>query len=444
MDKQKNIQDLFEQAKNEPQVYSFEEAKEQFLSASTADFPKTDQHVRFTKNWKIMLSSVSIIGITIGLIVTFQRSSNQDLKVSEFQHVEKVETEIKPVLPQSKEGKNVAPQKNQKSKWKDQVELEIVPKTTIFESLSFTSDLQNEKDHVKITAKLADEPYEFPKLTEEEIQLTAKKKKAMLKALMKVDKNSYTFSASGSFDYNGETVACQSFFISQTEVSNFEYRTFLFDLLIQGRKEEFLKAKPDQNQWKLFEDGRLASFTDSYFSNKSYNDYPVVNISREGAELYCKWFSEELQKFAGEKQGKLIQQVRIPYRVEWVKAASAHGAKLPYPWGGPFVRDSKGFVLANHTLDQKEVERFSLDTTRMDVLAPVKSFWPNVGGMYNLSGNVAEMVYDNIDKSRPGTAGGSWRNSSEEIKIYGPDPYKGITDPKPTIGFRIVMTYLRP
>ena len=108
----------------------------------------------------------------------------------------------------------------------------------------------------------------------------------MLKALAKHDKNAYVFIPSGSFDYKGETVSVQAFYMGVGEVTNFEYRTFLFDLLIQGRKDEFLKAKPDQSKWNTYPMYHLKYFQDNYFSDKKYNDYCVVQVAfRRSAEI---------------------------------------------------------------------------------------------------------------------------------------------------------------
>lgn len=75
-------------------------------------------------------------------------------------------------------------------------------------------------------------------------------------------------------------------------------------------------------------------------------------------------------------------------------------------------------------------------------------------GLYNMSGNVAEMVTiipdniccDTVNKKpvtkTPGTAGGGWMNSAEEIKILAPDNHPVETNPHPNIGFRPVMTHL--
>ena len=61
-----------------------------------------------------------------------------------------------------------------------------------------------------------------------------------------------------------------------------------------------------------------------------------------------------------------------------------------------------------------------------DLTAPVKSYYPNELGLYNMCGNVAEMVYNSSGtRTNPGTAGGSWLNTKEEIKIYGSDSYDG-------------------
>lgn len=150
--------------------------------------------------------------------------------------------------------------------------------------------------------------------------------------------------------------------------------------------------------------------------------------------------------WGGEKEGK-YNDVRLPLRVEWVKAASNEGKQLPYPWNGQYRRNSDGMYQANfiHDIVQDNVDTTGFSKIKYDnsdLTAPSKSFWPNALGLYNMSGNVAEMVYEGMERTDPGTAGGSWRSNGDDIKIYAPDPYKGLTEGKPTIGFRVVSTYL--
>lgn len=442
MDKQQQLDQLFASAKHDQVMQSFEQTRERFLSSvnhSAVNKTKTP-HV-FTKKWMLMLTTVSIISLSVFLL----------WNTGESKHVKRTEEKAKAeqiALPNT----STPVQPNTQLK----TPVKTTPKATPFLSVIQKSvtgfPLPPEvktgnsaaipEDRKMAAFNPLEDPYQFPQLTEEEIAITKKKKKAMLKALAKHDKNAYVYIPSGTFDYNGKHVSVQAFYLGIGEVTNFEYRTFLFDLLIQGRKDEFLKAKPDQSQWDTYPLFHLKYFQDNYFSDKKYNNYCVVNISREGAELYCKWLSEEVRKYVGDKREMKYNDVRLPLRVEWVKAASNEGKQLPYPWNGQFTRNSDGCYLGNF-IQGKAEPGIVFDTTEINpVTAPAKSFWPNDLGLYNMSGNAAEMVYEGMNRSEPGTAGGSWRNWPDEVKIYAPDPYKGIIDPKPTIGFRVVSTYM--
>ena len=120
-------------------------------------------------------------------------------------------------------------------------------------------------------------------------------------------------------------------------------------------------------------------------------------------------------------------------------AASIEGKKGPYCWEADQTLNSSGCYLANYKpLEGSDSTSYKVDggfyTVRVD------SYFPNDFGLYNMSGNVAEMVYDDIKTKSAGTAGGGWMNNEEEIKILGPDPYAGVTNAHPGIGFRVVMT----
>lgn len=448
MDKQRNLDQLFRLAKQDLAVQSFEQTKERFTT-SAPSVNKTQTKQVFTKKWMIMLATVSTISLSLFLLLNNEKNSQSDLKPNktDTKQTTSEHTNAKPTQIQSettKQGSN--PSTKAGTPFLASIQ-ELVTELPITSENKITEDrLGNQGNWNSKPPKGMDElPYQFPKLTEEEIAITKKKKKSMLKALAKHDKDSYAFIPSGSFDYNGKTVSVQAYYMGIGEVTNFEYRTFLFDLLIQGRNDEFLKAKPDQNAWLDFSFGGYPAFKEHYFSNKAFNDYPVVGISREGAELYCKWLSEEVRKYVGPEKEAQYNDVRLPLRVEWVKAASNEGKQLPYPWNGPFVRHSTGAFEANFVHAQVDtIFETNTDTTKIehDLLAPSKSFWPNALGLYNMSGNAAEMVYGGMNKSEPGTAGGSWMSFENEIKIYAPDPNKGVIDPKPTIGFRVVSTYL--
>lgn len=450
MDKQQQLDQLFASAKHDQVMQSFEQTRDRFLSSvnhSAVNKSKTPQV--FTKKWMLMLTTVSIISLSLFLLLHKGETHKAPQQTKKTQ-VDRTVTQMKPIPHLQTSKANTRLPNHPASKDFPATMQETVTEIPFAPEKNTIRERNGELNKPRTVSIIPmDEiPYQFPKLTEEEIAITKKKKKAMLKALAKHDKDAYAFIPAGSFDYNGKPVSVQAFYMGIGEVTNFEYRTFLFDLLIQDRKDEFLKAKPDQSAWNKELTGGGKAFEENYFSHPVFNDYPVVNVSREGAELYCKWLSQEVRKYVGDQREANYHDVRLPVRVEWVKAASNEGKQLPYPWDGQYRRNSRGLYQANFTHD---VVKDQIDTSgwgnailydNTDLTAPSKSFWPNALGLYNMAGNVAEMVYEGMNRNEPGTAGGSWQSSGDDIQIYAPDPYKGVIDAKPTIGFRVVSTYM--
>ncbi|AEA42317.1 formylglycine-generating enzyme family protein [Fluviicola taffensis] len=451
MDKQSHLDQLFLLAKQDQAAQSFEQTSDRFISSmESISVNKTKTKRVFTKKWIIMLTTVSAISLSLFLFWNNKEVSKSDLKINTADKTQPISVnkheKFEQIQEESKRNEKTIqrPDPFFNSIQNPMLQLPFISENNQFENQIIVPPYQQ-----VIPPNLLDEPVPFPKLTEEEIAITKKKKKAMLKAFVKHDKDEYIFVPSGTFDYNGKQVSVQAFYMGVGEITNFEYRTFLFDLLIQGRNEEFLKAKPNQEAWfkerihpKVAEQNK-----NNYFSYTEYNNYPAVNVSREGAEMYCLWLSEEVRKYIGNEKEPLLNDIRLPLRVEWVKAASNEGKQLPYTWDGPYVRNSKGLILANHIWEKYDpavdsINKKNKNTKQIMIIAPSISFWPSKLGFYNLCGNVAEMVYEEVNEVGPGTAGGSWRNNSEEIKIYATDQNKGVIDPKPTIGFRVVSTSL--
>ena len=60
-----------------------------------------------------------------------------------------------------------------------------------------------------------------------------------------------------------------------------------------------------------------------------------------------------------------------------------------YPWGNPYIRNSKGCLLANF-----KPGRGNFYDDGFAYTAKVMSFFPNDYGLYNMAGNVSEWVQD--------------------------------------------------
>jgi len=261
----------------------------------------------------------------------------------------------------------------------------------------------------------------------------------------------YVYIPSGQLEQDGKSLSIQGFFMQATEVSNLEYREFLHDLQANNRVQDYEKACVRPEGWNI-PGAHMEPFVQHYHQNAAFEDYPVVNISREAVLLYCEWLEEKLgAKFPG-----ATIEVRLPSEMEWMYAARAGHAGSPYPHGY-VLRDTKGEFLYNFRRVGDESIHRNPETGEMEVkkgalasmsanlhggtgfIGPVqaKSFAPNDFGLYHMSGNVAEMV---AEAGR--TKGGCFNSTGYDIRVDGPDEFAGFTGASPFIGFRPLITLI--
>lgn len=102
-------------------------------------------------------------------------------------------------------------------------------------------------------------------------------------------------------------------------------------------------------------------------------DHPVVHVSWEDAEAYCKWAGKQL-----------------PTEAQWEYAARGGLRGKSYPWGNQLTPDGKW--MANIWQGEFPLENLEEDGYRFS--APVGSFPSNEFGLYDMSGNVWEWCAD--------------------------------------------------
>ena len=248
---------------------------------------------------------------------------------------------------------------------------------------------------------------------------------------------------SGSFKYHGKPDSVQSFYISKTEISNAQYHLFLDDLKKNGTAEEYKKAMVDTLKWRDVLSYN-EPFVKYYFQHPAYSDYPVVNITREAAEMYCHWLT---QQYENKYHIKLKAAFRLPAEAEWMWAAHGGRQFAVYAWGGPYLRNAKGRFLCNFSpvweenihrekgkepvVEKKNVIDMDFDNSSY-ITAPVVSYWPNDYGLYDMCGNVAEMVNE-----KGLVKGGSWQSGGYDVRIESIDSFNEACN---TVGFRPVIT----
>lgn len=205
-------------------------------------------------------------------------------------------------------------------------------------------------------------------------------------------------------------------YVCETEVSNREYREFLNALLAANATDKYAKCLYDSARWK----DALTFATpliEYYHRHVAYNDYPVVNITKQAMEYYCEWLAEKYEHTVGKKFKKVVfrlptdgeyKKMIIPFSVKEVNTKKA-GQKLPQ---------------ANVKDDQM------IKNGETELTAPVYAYKPNSLGLYNTIGNVSEVSQEGK------IAGGNFTISLADC-ISG--QHQTYTLPDARVGFRYVM-----
>lgn len=224
----------------------------------------------------------------------------------------------------------------------------------------------------------------------------------------------------------------ENLLVGKFEVSNWLYNQFLSDLAKNRKKEELKIASVDSTGW-LKPPVYIVPFAKFYHRDKKYDDFPVVNISHEGAVLFCEWLTEKYNSFHDRKYKNV--KIRLPNEEEWVKAAKGKNAESVYPTGTG-LKNKNGLQMANYKRTDLVV---SSDPNMPDpgdilMLAPVKSYWPCAFGTYNMAGNAAEMI-----STKGITKGGGFIDTEVSLPLEA----KGVMDaPASHIGFRYFVELL--
>jgi len=201
--------------------------------------------------------------------------------------------------------------------------------------------------------------------------------------------------------------------------------------------------------------------TNMYFWHPAYDDYPVVGVTWKQARAFSIWRTQYLNRYLRSVSGIYVQDFRLPTESEWEYAARGGLDLSSYPWGGPYIRNSRGCFLGNFKpLRGNYVDDGGFHTVK------VTSYSPNDYGLYCMAGNVSEWTSNAYDESaydfahdlnmdyqydakpddppvlkRKVIRGGSWKDIGFYMQT-GARTYEYQDTAKCYIGFRCVMSYL--
>ena len=196
------------------------------------------------------------------------------------------------------------------------------------------------------------------------------------------------------------------FYISESEVTNAEYKNFL----------------------AIHSSGEFNSIS------LDHRDQPVVNVHWSDAAKFCNWLSREegFEPFYIIKYGVVTgikpssTGYRLPTEAEW--EAVAQNGETRFAWGSTFPPPNSTGNFSDKQINSSSKDINNSYSDGYQVSAPVKSFNPNSNQIFDLYGNVSEWVHDfyiekfdgNYTYSNLGPVsgenhvikGGSWMSSS--------------------------------
>src|SRR6476661_791703 len=134
--------------------------------------------------------------------------------------------------------------------------------------------------------------------------------------------------------------------------------------------------------------------TKGYFSHPSFANYPVVGVSWKQAKAFAVWRSRLNEAYKTSRKLPTRLDYDLPTEAQFEYAARGGRVGTSYPWGGPYIRNAKGCLLANFKPGRGN---YIDDGGAFTVY--VKSYFPNDYGLYNMAGNVAEWTSSSFDES---------------------------------------------
>lgn len=253
------------------------------------------------------------------------------------------------------------------------------------------------------------------------------------------------------FYYPGLVWYADNLLVDETETTNIAWQEFLF----------YVKRDSSSDYHKTLTLDLAAQPTDNYFTNPIYRFYPVVGVSHYQAIEYCKWRTNILNSQLADEKFKV--NVRLPTEQEWEHFASGGVDLNTYPYGTSQYRcrmkikkkSGKYFKSINQlTQDEKTINKaikaynsqedsiinFNCKQKLPFFMAQDKPHYAfnipiNIYGLYNVLGNVAEMV------DEKGVAkGGSYQHELVDCEIADRMIYD---KPEKFLGFRSICQVIK-
>lgn len=265
-------------------------------------------------------------------------------------------------------------------------------------------------------------------------------------------------------------------FMDKTEITNIHWLEYLHYLKKDSSQIVYTRALPDTSVWLRFNND--STKWKHYLRYPGYRTYPVVGVSYEQADDYCRWRSNTVNHRLEDPEIRKRENIpvgfqfnfRLPTIEEWEFAAAGNLNIADHPYGFEDIYQkpslNKNWKDYYYAMEQpsitennfkakftsflktgkepffnclKEIDSLltygalsplSTKTKREDPKYGNPYSKPNKFDLYDMIGNVAEMT------AQKGVAkGGSWAHRINESSISSAQYYE---DPTAWLGFRCI------
>ncbi len=235
------------------------------------------------------------------------------------------------------------------------------------------------------------------------LEVTLKTSKKLVIDLVRIPKGKFLMGSSKSeredlkkrYDYEPkdedehEVEITRDYWLGKTTIMRGQFRAFVEDdgYVTEAEKDGEGGWGYDEATGKL--EGRKPKYTWKFtgwgMDDKNLDDHPVVNVTWNDADAYCKWLKR-----------KTGREVRLPTEAEWERACRGGERKGRYHFGD----DEEDLAKYGNVADASFKKKFPDWTWTIKAddgfvfTAPVKSFRPNQYGLYDMHGNVWQWCND--------------------------------------------------
>ncbi|TWR23749.1 SUMF1/EgtB/PvdOfamily nonheme iron enzyme [Mucilaginibacter achroorhodeus] len=133
---------------------------------------------------------------------------------------------------------------------------------------------------------------------------------------------------------------------------------------------------------------------EGYFSHPAFRNYPVVGVTWRQARAFTVWRTRLSDAAKQRRKLPPNSPYSLPNEAQFEYAARGGRIGTDYPWGGPYIKNAKGCLMANF-----KPGRGNYTDDGGAYTVNVRSYFPNDFGLYNMAGNVAEWTSSAYDES---------------------------------------------